>query len=47
MSAANEEAIMSKRLLRCTCVWNMQQEGPDRVVADPFCPAAGRHGDER
>ena len=35
------------RLVRCTCVWNLHQEGPDRLVADPFCPADGRHRDER
>ena len=35
------------RLVRCTCVWNLQPHGHDRLLADPFCPAEGRHRDER
>ena len=38
---------MSGKLLRCTCVWEAQTEGPERVVTDPFCPAVGRHREER
>ena len=38
---------MGRKLLRCTCVWGFEGNDPRRSVADPFCPAEGRHGDER
>ncbi len=38
---------MAGRLVRCTCVWELQEGASDRLIGDPFCPAEGRHSDER
>lgn len=38
---------MAGRLVRCTCVWEIQGAANGRLVSDPFCPAEGRHSDER
>lgn len=38
---------MAARLVRCTCVWDLHERATARLLDDPFCPASGRHADER